>query len=111
MTSVFSRGDYFTIMCSITDADNNPLTVDVSAMRSQVRDEDGNLLAELRVKKLPDAGKYELFSPVDTSQWPLGKAFTDIEININGRKIHTRPIFEFTIEETITKPLAVVWEK
>ena len=56
MTSVFSRGDYFTIMCSITDADNNPLTVDVSAMRSQVRDEDGDLLADLRVKKLPDAG-------------------------------------------------------
>lgn len=83
------RGDTFAFYITLTDEAKEPLNVSSDDFRSQVRDVEDNLVAELKVEDTKIEGRYKLYAE-ETSSWavttkdPNSVLLMDIELTIDG---------------------------
>lgn len=86
-TTPFKRGDTFSLKCT-WKVDGIPTDITGLTITSQVRAANGTLIAELA--PVPDnqtanPGGYALVAiNPDTSGWPVGNAYCDIQIDDQG---------------------------
>lgn len=97
----FKRGDSFSYYIELTDAENLPLILDVSNIKSQIRNQSNILIDTLTIETTATNGKY-LISALDTSQYPIGLAYMDLKIRENGVFTSTETI-EVTVEKDVTR--------
>lgn len=96
------RGDTYKIAITVTEDDNvTPINITDWTIRSQVRRRD-TLIAELSFE-ITDGinGKYTLQCE-DTTDWPLGKLFTDIEYTDLLGSVVSSETFEIYVIRDIT---------
>lgn len=99
------RGDTFAFYANITDEFGEPLLVSVDKLKSQVRDTNYKLIAELVIATTEVGGRY-LFTAAETNTWPSepgsGKVLLmDIEIN-NGGQINSSRTIEINVVKDVT---------
>jgi len=101
----FKRGDTFTIACT-WKVQNQPTNISGLTIKSQIRSSAGALVATLRVvadDQIANPGKYALIpTDPDTSKWPLGDAYCDIQIDDQGID-RSSETFVIPIVEDVTK--------
>lgn len=96
------RGDTFALNADITDANEQPVDYIASQVRSQVRAKNDELITTLSVQKVDEIpGRYVLMAG-DTSNWPIGTLYMDIEIN-NGEAIMSSSTIEIPVVRDITR--------
>lgn len=89
----FKRGDTFNPLIRVTEDNSEPVNISNWTIISQVRDIRDNLISTLNVSNRVDSsGEFNL-GTLDTSSWPVGELFWDIQyINAEGVKISTETI-------------------
>lgn len=98
----FKRGD--TMLLAVTyKVDGIPADISTIDIASQIRTQNGSLIATMDVDKLVATGQFTL-TPVnpDTSAWPLGNLLCDIEFTQSGN-IRSTETFGIVVVEEITK--------
>lgn len=102
------RGDTFAFCAQLTDTNGDPLLDAENKLRSQVRTAKDVLLAELTITaytnpitQLLVEGAYVFISVEDTSDWPTGKVYFDIQYTNNNIVVSTETVF-ITIVADIT---------
>lgn len=101
----FKRGDTFSLACT-WKVDNQPTSIVGLTINSQIRSGTGALVATLQVvadDQTTNPGKYALI-PIDpdTSKWPLGDAYCDIQVDDQGID-RSSETFVIPIIEDVTK--------
>ena len=66
------RGQTFLLTINVNDT-----SVQLSELKSQIRDGKNNLIAELQIEAEPAPSTFTL-SAINTTSWPLGSLFMDI---------------------------------
>lgn len=101
---IFKRGDTFAFYAKMVDEAGNPLTLDAEYLKSQVRDANDRLYANLVVSKHPtEVGTYLFQSPsANTAVWPIGILYLDIQVDNSG-VVSSTETFMVEIIKDITK--------
>lgn len=98
----FKRGD--TMLLTVTyKVDGVATSVTDIDIASQVRQKQGNLVATMNVAKLGGTGQFTLTPSVaDTSEWPLGLVYCDIQFSQSGA-VRSTETFGINVVEEVTK--------
>lgn len=98
----FKRGDTFQVTAALKDENDEPLVLDLSNIRSQVRSMDGNLVAELAISATETGGTY-LLECDDTKEWPAPSVLEmDIEMTISGH-VRSSDIITIAVHKDVTR--------
>lgn len=101
----FKRGDTFSLSCT-WKVENQPTSIVGLTINSQIRSGAGALVATLQVvpdDQITNPGKYALIpTNPDTSKWPLGNAYCDIQVDDQGID-RSSETFVIPIIEDVTK--------
>jgi len=104
-TANFKRGDTFSLKCT-WKVDGTPTSITGLTIASQVRSASGALIATLNVvpeNQTTHPGAYALVAAnPDTSRWPLGDAYCDIQIDDQGID-RSSETFIIPVIEDVTK--------
>lgn len=101
------RGDSFAFYINVADEGNNPLDLDSTDIRSQIRNGLEELVEELSVEKTDEVGKYKLFA-ASTEEWPVSdnnlenNLFMDIEMTVEGH-IRSSETVRIKVEKDVTR--------
>lgn len=103
----FKRGDTFAFYAKLKDKNTGePVNVEAEKIKSQVRNSNGVLYAELEVTSHSDPeqlGMYLFKAPaIITKDWPSSTLYIDIEITDNDI-IYSSETFSVTIVKDVTK--------
>jgi hypothetical protein len=90
------RGDTFEFYADIAIPDGSTGIVS----RSQVRDSQQNLYAELVIATTSVTNRY-LLTATSTDAWPIGALYMDIEYTINGKR-KSSETYTIPVEEDFT---------
>ena len=97
----FKRGDTFFFSADIDDGYGNPISLDISSIRAQVRNSRDELISELTVSAGDVAGRY-IFKDNNTQAWSLGELYMDIEVTQEGI-VTSSPTIVIPVARDITK--------
>lgn len=95
------RGDTFSYATTLTTPFGTPLSGVAAQMASQVRDGEDLLIAILTIIETTP-GTYVL-SCADTSGWPVGNLFTDIQYVDAGGTITSTETLVISVTEDVTR--------
>ncbi len=103
----FKCGDTFAFYAKLKDKNTaEPLIIEPDKIKSQVRNNNGVLYAELIVTSHPDEtqiGTYLFKAPaIITKNWPPSVLYIDIEIKDNDT-VYSSETFSVTIVKDVTK--------
>jgi hypothetical protein len=96
------RGDTLSFLINLVDDNNQPLDLEVTQIRSQMRNSVNKLIDEFTVTKTETIGEYLFEAQADTNTYPLSTLYSDIEINEDGI-IASSETFEIEIVKDITQ--------
>ena len=99
------QGTSFIMSCTYKQ-DGVAVSVASVTIRSQVRNQYGELIANLVSSKANQAtnpGVFFLESPAQPQYWPVGKLLCDIQF-INGTNTLATMTFQIPVEASITQP-------
>lgn len=103
-TIKFKRGDTYTLTGTYK-RNNAPTDITAITLRSQIRTAAGALVTSLIATKADQTatpGKFTLSPEIaDTTKWPLGEVYCDIEFNSGGTSISS-DTFVIVVTEGIT---------
>ena len=98
----FKRGDTFALTAALKDEAQQPLTIDVANLKSQVRDGSGVMVAELIITTTETVGTYLLVAE-STTAWPANTTiYMDIQLNIDGQ-IRSSETIEISVIKDVTQ--------
>jgi len=97
---LFKQGDSFEFIINLKDSSGTPLTLDPVAIKSQVRQQDGNLIDTLAVSAGGETGAYRIVGN-NTSSYPVGIFLIDFKMNIEG-KIISSPTILVQVDKSVT---------
>lgn len=100
----FKRGDEFKLYC-VYKEEGDPSPIHAVIIKSQIRaGSRRTLVANMEVIKQEAVGAFVL-TPTnpDTSGWPKGDVFMDIEFSSNATNKRSTETFMFTVVEDITR--------
>lgn len=104
-TAPFKRGDTFSLKC-IWKVSGIPTDISSLTISSQIRTANGALIATLQVvpdDQISNPGAYALVAAnPDTSNWPVGNAYCDIQIDDQGID-RSSDTFVIPVVEDITR--------
>lgn len=95
------RGDTYELSGTLTDDQGSPINLTGWQIASQIRTQDGTLVAVL-VPVVDNAaeGAYRLTFPGDNSTWPVGFHHQDVEYtDSQGKRISTETITVNVVED------------
>jgi len=96
------RGDTFVLTAQYCQDNGTPASLAGYSIKSQLRDQGDNLVHEFAINVTDEAlGKFS-FTPVDTSQWPLGALVMDIQYTFDIVVVSTGKI-ELEIIKKVTR--------
>lgn len=81
----FKRGDTFAFSVYLKDENEEPLIIEIDNMKCEVRTLGDDLIDTLIITQTEIPGEY-IFLSDDTSKYPIGELFTDIEVVKDGIK-------------------------
>ncbi len=96
----FKKGSTFAITAFLTDEQDEPIIVDASDVKSEVRTISGQLIDELTTTLGGSDGEY-LLESADTSEYPLGKIELDVKVIKNEEISYTETII-LEVERNVT---------
>ena len=79
----FKRGDTFSLVAKITDADGKPVTGIAADLRAEIRNGQDVLRAECVIAETTVAGSYSL-TVADTTGWLIETLYLDIQRTTGG---------------------------
>lgn len=104
MSIKIKRGDTFSYFATFLDENKEPIAIGVSDIKSQIRDTQYNLIANVNIAATEDAGKFHLTCNTDnfpTSIWRSVKLLMDIELNLGGVIISSETV-KIDVEKDVT---------
>lgn len=98
----FKRGDSFALYAEL-EWDGEPLIIDASALRSQIRTKNNKFISELSISKDVTQGENVfVLEASDTNNWPVASLFMDIEID-DGGVITSSATIEIPVIRDVTR--------
>ena len=96
------RGDTLRFIARLKDPQGNPVVVDTSNMKCQIRTRNDILTDTVTITETDSAGEYLIASePLYTSKYPITELYSDIQISDNGIVVSTAT-FLINVEKDIT---------
>lgn len=95
------RGEYFSFLLQLLDADRQPIDLAITDFVSQIRTSGGTLVDTCLVLKV-ETGKFK-FYVADTNNWPVGTLEMDIDIHYNNEPFSTTT-FLINVVKDVTRP-------
>ena len=83
------QGTSFSVSC-VYSVDGTPTAVDDITITSQVREQDGTLVANLSPVKTSEVGEFTIYALTDP--WPLGRLIWDIKYTTASNRVHTETV-------------------
>ena len=99
----FKRGDTFILYCQLTEDDGTPISLQNWDVKSKIRKVNKDLIATLDYVTIDiPNGRFKLRTTSDTSKWPIGQHFCDIEYTTDTDRVMSTQTFIIDVVEDIT---------
>ncbi|NHO53304.1 hypothetical protein GOB87_04920 [Acetobacter estunensis] len=102
-TLLFRAGLPFAVVVCVDGSDGNPADLSGCSFASQIRDALGTLVATLTAEIVPDQVGVVQLRAADTTQWPLGQLWCDLDVTWPNGVVMPTEVFSITMRRGVTR--------